>query len=402
MIRSPRRRAVALIAAILLTALAVPTPAWASGRPAGAGIHTGAAGVHTGTGGLRAAAGDDGSADDVTWTVRTASNGFGAERTSYTYAVDPGQSVSDALVVSNHGTAPLQLAVYAADGYTGAGGQLDLLTPGESSLGIGAWTRAGSSTITVAPDEAVAVPFVLSVPTTATPGDYVGGIVTSLGSSADQGLSVDRRLGIRIGLRVSGALSPSLAIENPQVAWGGAWSLGTGTATLSYTLHNTGNTTLGAQQAASIAGPFGWFPTDAGEVDPAVQILPGETRDVQITVPAIAGMLALVGSATVTPVVVDASGSTTTLAPVTTQATGPAVPWLLLIIILVAAALAAGAIWLRRRRVAARRRREDERVARAVADALADAEGGAREAAQTAGGQAGVGAATDSAGTTAG
>lgn len=320
------------------------------------------------------AADDAAGADDVTWSVRTDSNGFGKERTSYTYAVDPGQSVSDALVITNHGSAALQLAVYAADGYTGAGGQLDLLTPAESSNAVGAWTRASAATVTVGPDASTTVPFVLSVPATATPGDYVGGIVTSLGSSADQGISVDRRLGIRIGLRVSGALAPSLAIENPQVTWGGTWALGTGAATLSYTLHNTGNTTMGAQQSATIAGPFGWFPVDAGDVAPEVQILPGETRDVQITVPAVAGMLALLGSATVTPIVVDASGSTTGLAPVTTQAVGPAVPWLVLIIGLLAIALALGALWWRRRAGAARRRKEDERVARAVADALAQAQ----------------------------
>ncbi|MBN9178586.1 MAG: DUF916 domain-containing protein [Microbacterium sp.] len=329
---------------------------------------------------------DDASpgADDVTWTVRTESNGFGKDRTSYVYAVDPGQSISDALVVSNHGTAPLQLEVYAADGYTGAGGQLDLLTVGEGSIGVGAWTRPSASTVTVAAGDSATVPFVLAVPGDATPGDYVGGIVTSLGSSADQGISVDRRLGIRIGLRVSGTLAPSLAIEHPEVGWGGAWSLGTGTATLTFTLHNTGNTTMGAQQSASISGPFGWFATDAGDVPPEVQILPGETRDVQIAVPGIAGMLALVGSVTATPIVVDASGSTTALDPLTAQATGLAVPVLLLVIVLVVAGLALVIVWLRRRASAVRRRREDERVAVAVAAALADAHGPAIESASPA------------------
>lgn len=356
MLRSLRLRRGSALTAVALAAVAL---VWPLALPA--------ASAH-------AADDDAGSADDVTWSVRTESNGFGAERTSYTYAVDPGQSVSDALVIANHGAAALQLAVYAADGYTGAGGQLDLLTPAESSTGIGAWTHAAAATVTVAPNESTTVPFVVSVPTTATPGDYVGGIVTSLGSSADQGISVDRRLGIRIGLRVSGALAPSLAIENPQVTWGGTWSLGTGAATLSYTLHNTGNTTMGAQQSATIAGPFGWSPTDAGDVAPEVQILPGETRDVQITVPGVAGMLALIGSATITPIVVDASGSTTGLTPVTTQAMGFAVPWLLLIIAMIAIALVVAALWWRRRAGATRRRNEDERVARAVADALASAQ----------------------------
>ncbi|GAA3029783.1 WxL protein peptidoglycan domain-containing protein [Microbacterium dextranolyticum] len=314
-----------------------------------------------------------GSTTDVTWTVRTDANGYGKERTSYSYAIDPGQSISDALVVANHGADALQLSLYAADGYTGAGGQLDLLTPADRSVGIGAWTHSDAATVTVPAGESVTVPFTVVVPASATPGDYVGGIVTSLSSSSDQGISVDRRLGIRMALRVSGALAPALTIENPHVAWGGTWSLGTGAATFGYTLHNTGNTTLGAQQTASVAGPFGWFPTDAAEVAPEVQILPGETRDVSVEVPGIVGMLALIASATVTPVVVDAAGSTTTMAPTTVQAVGLAVPWLLLIIVLVVAALAFGAVRLRRRRAASRRRTEDERVARAVAEALAEA-----------------------------
>ncbi|WP_148285476.1 hypothetical protein [Microbacterium sp. B24] len=104
MLRSLRLRRGSALTAVALAAVAL---LWPLALPA--------ASAH-------AAADDAGSADDVTWSVRTESNGFGAERTSYTYAVDPGQSVSDALVIANHGAAALQLAVYPADGYTGAGG----------------------------------------------------------------------------------------------------------------------------------------------------------------------------------------------------------------------------------------------------------------------------------------
>lgn len=314
-----------------------------------------------------------GSADDVTWTVRTESNAYGKERTGFTYAIAPGQSADDALIVSNRGSEPLDLGVYAADGYTTDAGQLDLVTQGETSTGIGAWTAPGSDRVTVAPGASISVPFHLAVPANATPGDYVGGIVTSLGSTADAGISVDRRLGIRISLRVSGELAPALAIEDPQVSWGGTWSLGTGAATLSYRLHNTGNVTIGAQQAASIGGPFGWFPT-AATPDDETQILPGESRDVSVTVPGIAGLGLLVASTSVTPIVVDASGSTTGLEPVTASTTGASVPWLLLIIVVAVAAAAVGVTLLRRRRLAEQRAREDARVEQAVADALASRE----------------------------
>ena len=56
--------------------------------------------------------------------------------------------------------------------------------------------------VTVAPGESVEVPFVVTLPDDAAPGDYVGGIVTSGATS-----------GIPIRLRVGGALKPSLSVE---------------------------------------------------------------------------------------------------------------------------------------------------------------------------------------------
>ena len=76
-------------------------------------------------------------------------------------------------------------------------------------------TAAASS---IQPGKTAQVPFTVSVPDNATPGDYVGGILTSL-EQADQaeGINVDRRLGIRIKLRVGGELKPNLAIEDLHV-----------------------------------------------------------------------------------------------------------------------------------------------------------------------------------------
>lgn len=54
----------------------------------------------------------------VAWTVRTASNSYGADRSSFSYTVNPGGKVEDTMVVANHGKDPLRLTVYAADGFT--------------------------------------------------------------------------------------------------------------------------------------------------------------------------------------------------------------------------------------------------------------------------------------------
>ena len=310
--------------------------------------------------------------DDAIWTVRTASNEFGAERTGYTYTVNPGSSLDDALVVANHGTTALDLGVYAADGYTTDGGQFDLLVGGEKSVSIGAWVHTDSDSITVEPGETVEVPFTLTVPKDATPGDYAGGIVTSLVEPDDaEGINVDRRLGIRIGLRVGGDLAPAVTVDTMSLTWdGGLNPFAGGDATVSYTIHNTGNAIVSAQQAATVAGPFGWFPTAAAAIDDAPRLLPGESWKVTVPVHDVAALLWLTATATVTPVVIDASGSTTALTPIAASTGGWAVPWMLLLIVVLLVALVFGVLYLRRRLALQSAAREDARVKEAVDAAL--------------------------------
>jgi hypothetical protein len=318
---------------------------------------------------------------DVTWTVRTASNQFGSERTAYNYTVNPGSSVDDALIVANHGVTPLDLGVYAADGYTTESGQFDLVVAGEKSVGVGAWVAGGSNRITVAPGSTVELPFTLAVPANATPGDYSGGIVTSLTQPDDtNGINVDRRLGIKINLRVGGDLTPSLAIENMHVDWnGGLNPFAGGDATVTYTLHNTGNAVLSAQQSANVTAPFGWLATDAAAIDAPPQLLPDETWVVSVPVRDVPAAFWLNATASVVPVVVDASGSTTNLEPVTGSAAGWALPWMLLLIVLALIALVIFGPRLRRRLVAGRQAREDERVRDAVEQALEKSQNGAAD-----------------------
>ncbi|WP_234010598.1 hypothetical protein [Streptomyces sp. SPB074] len=39
--------------------------------------------------------------EDVTWTVRTAPNAYGKDRSSYSYGVNPGGRAEDAMTVAN-------------------------------------------------------------------------------------------------------------------------------------------------------------------------------------------------------------------------------------------------------------------------------------------------------------
>jgi hypothetical protein len=313
---------------------------------------------------------------DVTWTVRTASNGLGADRTGFEYTVDPGGHVDDAMVVANHGTTPLDLAVYAADGYTTDSGGFDLLVGGEESHGVGAFVAAAGDHVTVPPGETVDVPFTVTVPDDATPGDYAGGLVTSLVAPDDEaGINVDRRLGIRVDLHVGGELAPSLTVDHVRVTYSGSLNpFGSGDATVTYTLHNTGNTALSAAQAATTSGPFGWLTVAADAVAASPQLLPGESWRVTAAVHDVRPAFRLTATATVSPQLTDASGSTTSLTPVVVGAGTWAVPWTLLALLaLVALAVVVGVREVRRRRARAQER-EDARVQDAVQEALRERE----------------------------
>ncbi|GAA2892770.1 hypothetical protein Acy02nite_40080 [Actinoplanes cyaneus] len=308
--------------------------------------------------------------DDVTWAVRTASNTYGNDRSSYSYAVNPGGSAEDGLVVANKGDTPLALAVYAADGLTTSTGQLDLIARDKKSTGIGIWVAADTPTVTVPAGKTVEVPFKVTVPANATPGDYVGGIVTSLTApDATAQVNVERRLGIKIKLRVGGALVPSLAVEDLKVAWSGA-ALARGDATVTYTIHNTGNAVESAKQAVAITGPFGRLRTEAGAIAAPPELLPGESWKVSVPVHGVAPAVLLTATAELTPMVTDESGSTTALAPITATAHVWALPWTLTVLLIVLIVAVIALIWLRRRSRVRRKAREEARIAEAVEQAL--------------------------------
>ncbi len=315
-------------------------------------------------------------AEDASWAVRTAANDFGSGRTSYAYQVDPGTRISDALQVANRGDAPLTLAVYAADGFTGDGGQLDVRKVDEDATGLGAWVTVKQSSITIDPDESVTVPFVLTVPKNATPGDYAGGIVTSLASEdeADQ-ISVDRRLGVSMRLRVGGELLPKLTVDDVEVDHAGSGLL-SGSATVTYTLRNRGNATLRTRHQVSVTGPFGRFSRDAGEIDPAPDLLPGESWEMTVPVADVPASTRLTAQVSVTPLAVDAAGTVLPHPEVSATAHTWAMPWWLVLAVVVVALSIAGWIALRRRAAARRRAQEDARVREAVEAALQDVPAG--------------------------
>lgn len=310
---------------------------------------------------------------DVTWGVRTAADDQGEVRQNYAYEVDPGASITDAMVVTNHGDAELVLSVYAADGFSTEAGELDVQTAEHDSTGVGAWLTPAVSRLTVPAGASVEVPFTLVVPQDATPGDHVGAVVTSLADSdRAEGISVDRRLGIRVVARVAGGLRPGMTVQDAALTYAGSANpFAAGSATLTWTVVNAGNTRLSGEQYVTVAGPFGWFRRDVA-VDGLPELLPGESRAVRVSVPGVLPLFRLTGTVTVEPTSPVGDDAAAGLAARQARVTATAVPWSQLAVLALVAGAAAGTVLAVRRGRRRRAAHEDARVAEAVSRALRD------------------------------
>ncbi len=307
------------------------------------------------SGAARTASADEDTAATVTWGVRPATiERYGENRPNFVHDVDPGDVLRDAMIVTNHGTDALTLAVYAADGFTTSAGTLDLVPAGQESIDLGAWVSTVPE-VTVPAGERVRVPFTIRVPEDATPGDHSGGIVTSLATERTQGLSVDRRLGSRMHVRVSGDLMPSLKVEDLRVEYDGtANPIGRGEATVAFRLVNDGNVRVSGTQEVRVAGPFG-SGVRSRRVD-VPEMLPGTQLDFEVVLDRVLPMLRLGAEVTVSPQVERTEAEAE---PIVAEAGAWAVPWSGLLGLAVLAALAWLARWRSRRiRIATERRVE--------------------------------------------
>ncbi|MEU1180518.1 DUF916 domain-containing protein [Streptomyces sp. NPDC005820] len=227
------------------------------------------------------------AADNGSWSVYPVSSAVAARPYFYVSA-DPGQSVEDKVVVANKTAEPLTFRLYAADAYnTARDGGFAVKSLGERMRGVGAWAALSKDRVTVPAHKTVTVPFTVKVPEDAEPGDHPGAIV-ALDERIDQGdgsvaLGVQRAVGARVYLTVGGPTLPALAVENVHISHHQPLipGLGDSTATISYTLHNTGNVTLKPKVALEAEGLFGRTLLTRDLKKIPSQLLPGQR--VQLT-----------------------------------------------------------------------------------------------------------------------
>ncbi|GHI07841.1 hypothetical protein AQI88_33890 [Streptomyces cellostaticus] len=222
------------------------------------------------------------AADNGSWSVYPAASKIAA-RPYFYLSADPGQTLTDKVVIANKTGKPRTFRLYAADAYnTPRDGGFAVRTLKERMRGVGAWARPARSRVTVPGHRTVTVPFTLRVPEGAEPGDHPGAIV-ALDERIDPGsgtlaLGVQRAVGARVYLRVSGPTLPALSVEHVQISHHQPLvpGLGDSTATISYTLRNTGNVTLDPKVELKARGLFGRTLLDRDLTRIPSELLPGQ------------------------------------------------------------------------------------------------------------------------------
>lgn len=284
--------------------------------------------------------------DTIRWSVTPADENGPDGRRAVEVELDPGERYDDLFAVRNVSDVEVTFRLTAADGFYTRNGRFDILPADRESVDAGTWITLPED-VTVAPGETAIVPFAVTVPENAEPGDHAAGITASVLStqSADGGASVgvESRVGFRVTTRVSGELAPEAVVGGVVGDYTTSWNpLRPGEVTVSFDVENVGNTILLVEGGVEAGGGSAAFPAPD---ENAQELLPGDSRRFSVVVDGAWPLFLLPTTITVTPTMLTMTGDTSEIAPVTAGTTVWAVPWPQLIVLAGIALIVWAIVW---------------------------------------------------------
>lgn len=291
--------------------------------------------------------------DVITWSVTPATADGPDGRRWVDLVADPGATIEEHLAVTNFGDVPATFALKSADGYLTANGRFNMLPSDQESVDAGTWFTV-QETVEVGPDETVVVPYSVTVPENATPGDHPAGIaasITSTGTDASgTNLGVESRVGFRVTTRVTGEVQPVLAVQEVKASYAPSWNpFAAGDLTVSYDVANEGNVRLGAEGEVSTSALFGLGGAHRSP-KPVGEVFPGGSQRSSVQIADVWPLGPVTTTITVTPTPVADDEIDAALEPVTVTVTTWAIPWPQLLLIAIVVVLVVGVRDDRRRR----------------------------------------------------
>ncbi|MHA4950837.1 hypothetical protein ACX27O_26275 [Micromonospora sp. SD19] len=302
----------------------------------------------------------------LTWTVQPATASGPDQRRWITASLDPGQAVTEHLAVRNFSRTAVTFALKAADGYLTDKGRFNMLSSDRPSVDGGTWIDVQDK-VTVGPNETRVVPFTITVPRSAPPGDHPAGIAATV-SSAGGTVTVESRVGFRVMLRVNGSARAALAVRDLDATYSPSWNpFAGGTVRVRYTVENDGNVWVSGTSRVAMSDLLGRSSHDATSA--VEELLPGGSRTVRTRADGVWALGRLRTTVTTSPTLLGDGQAGADLRPASATVTTWVVPWALLALLALLAGLLLGlraAARHRRRRLAgllARARQEGRQEA---------------------------------------
>jgi len=201
-------------------------------------------------------------------------------RSRFTYQAKPGQTLTDHVRVTNTGSSKIEVTLYAADAYNDENGDFALADGSEKKTGASAWVTFDGRPklgLTLKRGESKTVPFTVTIPADAGPGDHPAGVIASAVTSGQ--VTVERRIANRMYVRVSGDLQPILTITSFSGVYHSGLNPLDGSISVTATITNSGNVAL---EGATTLTASTWFGAAIGRTSRAElpEILPGSTTTV--------------------------------------------------------------------------------------------------------------------------
>jgi hypothetical protein len=292
-------------------------------------------------GGLVVSGGTAGAASNGEWAVLPTSEGGVTPRTSFFYDLDPGAKIDDSVTIQNLTQDPITFRLYPADAFNPSTGGIAVAGQEASVTDAGGWITLATNEWTLPAGMQVDVPFTVTVPSDATPGDHAAGIsaldlsAQAQDAGSDVQVEVQKAVAVPVFVRVAGPIRSSMTLTDISVA---AESpilfVGQRSTRVTATVTNTGNVRLSPEVSATLdaTGPGGGsFPSTTVE-----NLLPGASQTVTLELDSspVAGPATVKVNAVAEGVSIQRSTSFWT------------VPWLLLLLLVALVVL----LWLARRR----------------------------------------------------
>ncbi|WP_270366089.1 hypothetical protein [Microbacterium algeriense] len=314
----------------------------------------------------------EGSEPAVSWAAVPADEEGPDGRRWVENVLDPGATKTEHLAVTNLGSDPVTFALKAADGYFTDTGRFTMLPSSSTSVDAGTWI-AVQDTVDVQPGETEVVAFTISVPEGAAPGDHPAGIAATVlarpAAGDSQAVGVEGRVGFRVLTRVTGDLTPALAVDDVVVRYEYSWNpFAPGQVSVEYTLRNEGNVALGVKDRVVSVSPGGDDPGETGSPE-LTEMFAGDERTIRSEVQDVWLLGPLTARVAVHPTALQ--GGEPVLEPATAEVTAWVFPWPQSAVVLIVAVtvVLVRLDMRRRRRVWAERIAEARALGRAESDA---------------------------------